>query len=132
MVVEVATVKVFEIEEKKPELLAAWPGGPAACAARSSGFFSATSKSLTVATDVSSEHSARLLESDNGIKKTSLSFWLRKGDAYSYRSLSQNFFGVIRLYREQAIGSRPSWPIARKVGETTFTPLVGWALYPLS
>ena len=42
--------EVLEIEEKKLELLAAWPGGPAACAARSSGFFSSISKTLTVAT----------------------------------------------------------------------------------
>ena len=42
-------------------LLAAWPGGPAACAARSSGFFSSIPKSSTLATGVSSEHFARRL-----------------------------------------------------------------------
>ena len=52
----VATVELFEVAEKKPQLLVAWPDG--------------TSKSSTLATGVSSEHSARLLGPDDGIKKT--------------------------------------------------------------
>ena len=42
--------EVLEIEEKKLELLAAHAAGPPGHAARSSGFFSSISKTLTVAT----------------------------------------------------------------------------------
>ena len=66
----VVTVELFGIEEKKPELLAAHAAGYVGCAASSSGFFSSTSKSSTVTTAVSSEHFARLLEPDDGIKES--------------------------------------------------------------
>ena len=42
-----AAVELFVIEEKKPELLAAPSARVCAPAARSSGFFSSTSKTLT-------------------------------------------------------------------------------------
>ena len=44
--------------------------GYAGHAASSSGFLSSTSKSSTVTTAVSSEHFARLLEPDDGIKES--------------------------------------------------------------
>ena len=66
----VVTVELFEVEEKKPELLAAHAAGPAGHAASSSGFFSSMSKSSTVTTAISSEHFARLLEPDDGIKES--------------------------------------------------------------
>ena len=47
MIEALVAVKVFEVEEKKPELLAAGAHIRADGAARSSGFFSSTSKTLT-------------------------------------------------------------------------------------
>ena len=48
MIEALVAVKVFEVEEKKPELLAAGAGMRADGAARSSGFISSNPKTLTV------------------------------------------------------------------------------------
>ena len=72
-------MELFDIEEKKPELLAAHAAGPAGHAASSSVFFSATSKSSTLTSAVSTGHFACAFEPADGMTAHLRELWTMHG-----------------------------------------------------